>query len=243
MRKSLIICPVGNPLTFHDSFDRENHWRYVNSNRLYETMVFQYSDFKPEHTTWDDLIQQKGFKWSLSKEWLKNNDYSKYEYIGFMDDDLVTDIHNVNHALTIAHETQSKIFQMSVTNDSDEFFPILRNKSDIKYTKTNFVETMGMFIHTSLIPIVLEFWNEYDIYCGWGFDKVLCDITKTDATVIHSCIMYHPKRDSSYNKSEAFQEMDKVLYEITPKFMNDKYNEEWKFVERQYEKEIIMEIK
>ncbi len=243
MRNSLIICPVGNPLTFHDSFDKDNHWRYVNKNRLYETMVFQYSDFKPEPITWDELITQKGFKWSLSKEWLKKIDYSKYEYIGFMDDDLVTDIHNMNLALSIAHQSQSKIFQMSVTKDSDEFFPVLRNKPGVKYTKTNFVETMGMFIHTSLMPLVQEFWDQYNIYCGWGFDKVLCDITKTDATVIHSCQMYHPKRESSYDKSAAFAEMDNVHYEITPKFMRDKYNEEWSFVERQYEKEIIMEIK
>lgn len=243
MRKSLIFCPVGNPLSFDDRFDKDNHWRHVNENRLYETFVFQYSDFKPESSTWDQLLEEKGFKWSLTKEFLKNFDYSNYEYIGFMDDDLITDIHNINSALTTAHQTNSKIFQLSLTPDSDAFFSILKHKFDVKYSKTNFVETMGMFIHTSLMPIVLEFWNEYDIYCGWGFDKVLCDITKTDATVIHSSQMFHPKKTSSYDKSEAFKEMDKVLYEITPKFMRDKYNEEWTFVERQYEKEIIMEIK
>jgi hypothetical protein len=159
-----------------------------------------------------------------------------------MDDDLITDIDNVNRALTIAHESNSKIFQLSVTNDSDEFFPILRNKQGIKYTKTNFVETMGMFIHTSLMPTVLEFWNRYDIYCGWGFDKVLCDITKTDATVIHKSQMYHPAKSSSYDKSAAFAEMDNVLCRITPQFMRDKYNEEWSFKESQIEKQIIMEI-
>jgi len=244
MRKSLIICPVGNPITFDNRFDKDNHWRYTKENRLYETMVFAYSDFRPEMDSYDILTLQKGFKWSLSKDWLCNNkiDYSKYEYIGFMDDDLITDIDNVNRALTIAHESGSKIFQMSVTKDSDEFFPILRNKSGIKYTKTNFVETMGMFIHTSLMPTVLEFWNKYDIYCGWGFDKVLCDITKTDATVIHKSQMYHPAKPSSYDKSAAFAEMDSVLYHITPQFMKDKYNEDWSFKESQIEKQIVMEI-
>jgi hypothetical protein len=55
--------------------------------------------------------------------------------------------------------------------------------------------------------------------------------------------MYHPKKESSYNKSEAFREMDEVLFKVTPKFMKDKYNESWSFVERQYEKEVILEIK
>jgi hypothetical protein len=244
MSKSLIICPVGNPLPFDDRFDKKNHWRYCNDNRLYETMVFAYSNFLPEPNTCDIMVVDKGFKWSLSKRYMSYIDYEKYEYVGFLDDDLVTDIHNVNLALTIAEQSKLKIFQISVTQDSDEFFAILRNKPGIKYTKTNFVETMGMFIHSSLIPIVLEFWNKYDIYCGWGFDKVLCDITKTDGAVIHSAQMHHPKKElSTYDKTEAFKEMDKVLYEITPQFMKDKYNEEWTFVDRQYEKEIVMEIK
>jgi hypothetical protein len=239
---NLIICPVGNPLTFHSNFDERNHWRYTKQERQYETLVFQYTDFVPEPETYDVLIKEKGFKWSLSKTWFKQNDYSKYEYIGFLDDDLSTDVNNVNKSLQIAKQSNSKIFQLSVTKDSDEFFPILRNKRDVKYTKTNFVETMGMFIHSDLMPIVIDFWNQYDIYCGWGFDKVLCDITKTDATVIHACQMFHPKRTSSYDKSAAFAEMNKVLYEITPKFMKDKYNEQWSFVERQYEKELVLEI-
>lgn len=242
MRENLIICPVGNPISFYNKFEDSKHWRYTTNERLYKTQVFQYSDFVPEENTYDNLIKQKGFKWSLSKEFFKTNDYSKYEYIGFIDDDLVTDYENMNKALSLAHEKDFKIFQLSVTKDSDEFFKILVNQPGIKYTKTNFVETMGMFIHSSLMPIVQEFWDEYDIYCGWGFDKVLCDITKTDAAVIHCCQMYHPKRYSSYNKSSAFEEMNKVLYEITPRFMKKKYDENWSFVESQHEKQVYLDV-
>jgi hypothetical protein len=243
MKKSLIICPVGNSITFDDRFDKENHWRYCHKNRLYETAVFAYSDFLPEPNTCDILIKDKGFKWSLTKKYIESFEYEKYEYIGFWDDDLITDIHNVNLALTIAQQNKLKIFQLSLTHDSDVFYPILRNKPELKYSITNFNEVMGLFIHSSLIPTVTEFWNRFDIYSGWGFDKVLCDITKTDAAVIHSCQMYHPKKISSYNKSDAFDEMDKITYEITPQFMRDKYNEDWSFVEKQYEKEMVMEIK
>lgn len=242
MRKSLFICPVGSSLSFDERFDKERHWRYNSEERLYETVVFAYSDFVPELNTYDVLIEDKGFKWSLAKKYIDELNYSNYEYIGFMDDDLITDMQNVNRALKIAQESDSKIFQLSVTKDSDEFFPILLNKNGVKYTKTNFVETMGMIIHSSLIPIVKEFWSMYDIYCGWGFDKVISDITKTDCTVIHSSQMLHPKKKvSTYDKSAAFREMDKVLYEITPQFMKNKYNEDWSFRESQIEKEIILE--
>jgi hypothetical protein len=240
--RNLIICPVGNPLTFDERFDKENHWRYTKPNRLYETLVIQYESFVPEENTYDSLAEKKGFKWNLAKEYLPKLNYKDYDYIGFLDDDLITDIENLNRAFSIAQKNNLKLFQLSVTNDSDMFWPILVNKPGIKYTKTNFIEVMGPFIHTSLIPVCLELWNKYDIYSGWGFDKVLCDLTKTDAAVIHASQMYHPKKTSSYNKSSAFAEMYNLTDKVMPKFMKNKYNEEWSFKESQIEKEIVMEI-
>lgn len=241
--RNLIICPVGNLLTFDLRFDEKNHWRYTKSNRNYETFVFAYSDFVPESGTYDRLIHRKGFKWSLAKEAFNNGElrYEDYDFIGFMDDDLITDIDNLNRALEIANEKDFKIFQLSLTQDSDAFFGILKNKPGIKYSKTNFVETMGMFVHSSLMPTIIDYWNKYDIYCGWGLDKVLCDITKTDAAVIHSSQMYHPPKLSSYDKMSAFEEMHIATNIIAPQFIKDKYNEEWMFRDTQFEKEIVME--
>jgi hypothetical protein len=240
--RNLVFCPVGNPLTFDARFDKDNHWRYTKDNRNYETFVIQYSGFKPEDGTYDGLAEQRGFKWNLAKEYLEKLDYKKYEYIAFFDDDLITDIQNLNRSFELAKERNLKVFQLSVTNDSDVFYPILRNQPGVKYTKTNFIEVMGPVIHTSLIPLCLELWNKYDIYSGWGFDKVLCDLTKEDAAVIHCSQMYHPKKDSSYDKSNAFAEMDKLLLDVFPKFMKEHYNEEWNFTESQVEKELILEV-
>lgn len=239
--RNLIICPVGNPLTFDSRFSTEKHWRYNSPERLWETIIVQYSDFEPEANTYDKLIQMKGQKWFLCKQILKDIDVSNYEYIGFFDDDLITDLDNLNRALLLAKNENLKLFQLSVTKDSDMFWPILINKEGVKYTKTNFNEVMGNFIHSSLMPLCLELWNEYDIQTGWGFDKVVCDLTKTDAAVIHCSQMYHPSKQTSYNKSKAFAEMDELLYNVFPKFMKNKYNEDWSFRESQIEKEIVME--
>jgi hypothetical protein len=160
-----------------------------------------------------------------------------------MDDDVVTDIQTMNRAITIAREKQFKIFQLSMTDDSDCFWKILKNKPQVKYAVTNFVEVMGPFIHSSLIPICMELWDEYDIYTGWGFDKVICELTKTDAAVIHDCQMYHPKRTSTYQRHRGFSEMDFLTSHVMPRFMKKKYNEDWSFVERYIEKEILLEIK
>lgn len=238
--RNLIICPAGVPLTFDDRFNANEHWRLANSApRYYETMVLQYKDYDIESNSYDYHARVSGDKWQLAKTVLNNLDYNDYEYIGFFDDDLITDIENVNRAIEIAQSNSLKIFQMSVTTDSDIFWPILVNRPDIKYTVTNFVEVMAPFIHRDLISLCLELWNQYDIKSGWGFDKVICDLTKVDAAVIHASQMYHPKRATSYNKPSAFEEMDHLLYNLFPKFVKTKYNEDWKFQELQYEKSII----
>ena len=85
---------------------------------------------------------------------------------------------------------------------------------------------MGNFFHSSLIPILLDFWNYHEVKSGWGFDVILSPITKQRAGVMHEVSMYHPNRPSYYDKPAAFAEMDKILGEIYPKFMKDRYNEE-----------------
>ena len=113
---------------------------------------------------------------------------------------MITDVNSINGSLDLASKRNLKIFQLSVTNDSDVFYPILRNDSSLNYAVTNFVEVMGPFVHTSLIPLCAELWSRYDIKSGWGFDKVLCDLTKENAGVMHRYSMYHPKKISSYDK-------------------------------------------
>jgi hypothetical protein len=49
---------------------------------------------------------------------------------------------------------------------------------------------------------------------------------KQKAGVMHEVSMYHPNRPSYYDKSAAFAEMGKILGEVYPKFMKDRYNEE-----------------
>jgi hypothetical protein len=238
---NLIICPVGNPLTFDSRFDMDNHWRYTNKQqRDYETILFQYGSFVPEENSYDSLIKKSGQKWELMKDLLSSFDYSKYEYIGFFDDDLITDINSINKSLSLAKQKNLKIFQMSMTHDSDVFYPILRNKPSASYSKTNFIEIMGPFIHSSLIPLVLDLWSRYDIVSGWGFDKVLCALTKENAAVIHECQMYHPKKESSYDKTKAFAEMDLLTQKVFPKFMDDKYGEIWFFNDQQRELELFL---
>jgi hypothetical protein len=225
--KSLIFSAVGIPMNFHEDYDASNHWRYIKDTRMYETAVYQYKNFDIEANSYDFLTRDTGWKWKMAKNFVDTYDYTDYEYIGFLDDDLVTDIQSINRALEIARENHIKLFQMSLNNDSEKQHEVTFNDPLMKYTVTNFVEGMGPFIHSSLMPIVMEFWKYHEIKSGWGFDIVLPAILKAKTAVIHEVSMHHvPKHNPYYDKAAAFEEMYHIMNNVYPKFMKEYYGED-----------------
>lgn len=243
MDKSLIFCAVGNPLFYCNAYNDEDHWRRTKNPRDYETIVYQYKDFYLEPNTYDFIHRAEGYKWQIARKFLKEFDYSKYEYIGFMDDDLITDYQSVNRGLQIARENDIKLFQLSTIKGSESTHKILHQQYGIKFTLTNFLEGMGPFIHQSMMPTFVNLFDYHDFKSGWGFDIILSPILKTYAGIIHEVGMFHPARKSYYDKTAAFEEMDLILQKIYPKFMKDKYNEEVSaYNEQQKEFEITIKV-
>jgi len=221
--RNIIFVPVGQELSFHEAYDKNNHWRYTKSNRDYEVIAYQYNDFDIEPDTYDYLIKDVGFKWDLAKHFLDTFDWRDYNYIGFWDDDLVTDIQSVNRGLEIAEKNDMKLFQLSTLAGSASSHLVLHQNKDWVFSRTNFIEGMAPFFHTSMIPILLDFWEYHKVYSGWGFDMIFTSICRERAGVIHEVSMYHPDRPSNYDKHAAFNEMEEILNKVYPKFMQDKY--------------------
>jgi hypothetical protein len=226
MKKSIIMCPVGIPIAYGEVYDDENHWRFTKPHRQYETFVYHYNDSVIEPDSYDYIKKLSGPKWRLVKDFLDNFDYAQYEYIGFFDDDLVTDIQSVNRGIEIAREQGVKIFQLSMIEGSAAAHGVTRQNKDLKFTETNFVEGMGCFFHSSLIPRLLDFWKFHDPISGWGFDLIFSHILKEHTGIIHEVSMYHPNRKSSYDHAAADAEMYNILDTVYPKFMKDIYNED-----------------
>lgn len=222
---NVIFVPVGIPLSYHDSYDKDNHWRSVKTSRNYTVAAYTYSDFQPEPNTYDILVKDKGYKWELAKHFLETFDYTEYEYIGFWDDDLVTDIHSVNRAIEIATKNDFKLFQLSTISGSDSTHTILHQDLSKSFSETNFNEGMGQFVHSSLIPIMLQFFKHHKVKSGWGFDLIMSSICKEKCAVIHEVSMYHPAKPSSYDKGLAHKEMNDILNWVYPNFMKDQYGE------------------
>jgi len=221
-RPSLLFCPVGNPVPTLPNFDNGNHWRY--GHPAYEVLVVAYNEYNPEIFSYDWIHYGKGMKWTLAKQILKTIDISKYEYIGFIDDDLLMTRSDVASCLNRAYHLNTKLFQLSVDKNSDCSYKLLYQNDNLEYSTTNFIEVMAPFIHTDVLPTVQKFWEFYDIDCGWGFDSVLCNLVGETATVFHDVCMIHPKKETSaYNKHDAFVEQAIAIQQAYPNFMQDEY--------------------
>jgi hypothetical protein len=230
-------------MLFCGAYKPQDHWRFVHDNRKYEIICYQYNDFPIEQNSYDYHFIAKGFKWQIARKFLNEFDYSQYEYIGFMDDDLVTDYQSINRAIEIATQNDIKLFQLSTIAGSESTHRILHQKKELKYSLTNFIEGMGPFFHISVMPKLVELFSYHDFKSGWGLDTIYSPILKEKAGVIHEVSMYHPPKPSYYDKGEAFKEMDHVLGNVYPKFMKDTYNETVEFYnEKQVEYEITMRI-
>lgn len=226
--RNLIFTAVGQPVDFHVAYDRENHWRFNKPNRLYEIVASQYGEYTPESDTYNFLETFSGPKWVIVKQFLDKwgDDLVKnYDYVGFFDDDLVSDIKNINRGFELAQEHGFKLFQYSTLAGSASAHHILHQNPSLSYTRTNFIEGMSTTVHTSLIPVLRDFFDNYhQAVSGWGFDLILGSILRTIPAVIHEASVYHPANQSYYDTSEAIKEMHHILYSVYSKFMTDKYS-------------------
>lgn len=238
MADNLIITPVGIPLIFEDRFDKENHWRYTDrAERKYETLAVVYNDYVPEPNTYDHILHMKGHKWQIIRELPKMFDFSKYKYIGCIDDDLVTDIQNYNIGFDFAERFNFPFWQLSMVHDSGTRYQCLIQDHECDFSETNFIEMGVPVFRNDLFFKILDFFSSLEIDVAWGVDKIFCDVLQTPGIVVHSASMYHPPnhiKPSYYDQSEAMKEMNNLTYEIFPRIMRDKYNREnWQFVDSQ----------
>jgi hypothetical protein len=236
MSENLIITPVGIPLIFEDRFDKENHWRYTDrTERKYETLAVVYNDYVPEPNTYDHILHMKGHKWQIIRQLPKMFDFSKYKYIGCIDDDLVTTIKDFNEGFELGSKFNLPFWQLSVVEGTS--YRCCAYDSECDFSETNFIEMGTPVFRNDMFFKILEFFNELDIEVGWGVDKMFCEVLQVPGYVIHSGSMYHPPnhiKPSYYDQREAMKEMNYMISEIYPKIMRDKYKRDnWQFIDSQ----------
>lgn len=237
--KALIITPTGCPMYFDDEYDRDNHWRMKKPGRSYEVCVIGFKDdYVPEPDSYDHFFPYPvRYKWKQLPElvtFLRNNgvDWSDYDYIGYWDDDYCTDIQSVEIALTYARRHDMRFFQQSLT--SWTVYPCLEQNKDWVFSETNFTEMGVPFYRADIFRKVLTLLQDY-VYneSEWGIDKIMCDYIGQTAHVIHASSIKHMRRESWYDKDNAFKEMDYLMKDWFPKYMKEKFGKDYIYNDRQ----------
>lgn len=229
--KNFVFAAIGMPIQFDSDYDSDNHWRFIKPNRLYHTNITVYNDIAVEPNTYDQLSHKKGFKWQLVTNFLRDFDHTQYEYIGFFDQDIVTDIQNLNTAFQVAKSLEIMFFQLSLNpKNPTPSLPHLTQKTKFAARRIPYVEGMAPIFHTSLIPLLKQLLNFYEFKIGWGLDVILPSVLKTKPFVIDKVSMLHKPIDQSkpsvYNSHNAFNEYVETVDIVYPKFMKIHYGED-----------------
>lgn len=226
-KDTLIICPVkSTDIKFHNNYDKDNHW-ISSQNKFYDLMALRYNDEDINESNFDFIIKSKGQKWIMVREAMKNFDFMKYKYIGIFDDDIITDIWNIEKALNIAKYYGLSAFQLSLLPESTfDHIQTVQNKN-YDFTETSFIEIMMPFFRIDKFQKLLYFLKEYpELNLGYGIDFAFRDIIEGNTYVIHSATAYHPQRKSSIDNriNLGMEEMDRFFKIYYPKIIKKLYN-------------------
>ena len=151
---NLIICPVGMEMTHDPRWKEEDHWRWTNNDRKYETLLVVYNNFNPEPGSYDHLIRHKGHKWQIMQAVAKDIPLGKYNYIGCVDDDLITGYQDFNKGLELAEKFNFQYWQLSMPHDSSLIYRPLFNDPSCDFSETNFIEMGSCFFTEEKFTIV-----------------------------------------------------------------------------------------
>lgn len=240
MDNNLIIFPCGKAPTFHDAYDKENHWRFNNKEkRRYKTLAVIYNDYVPEPNTFDYAVKMTGLhKWEQIKlltnasNDFEDNFFSKFDFIGCVDDDQITDIHNMNRGLELAHQFGFDYWQLSMLEGSNIFYDCLKQNKNWTFSQTNFIEMGNCQFSQKKFQELLVLLNKWsNIRVAYGLDKVWYDWFQCNANVVHDASIFHPYHISYYDnhKEEVMSKMYHFLNVEYPNIVKDVYNRESRF--------------
>ncbi|MCK9369308.1 hypothetical protein M0R04_05155 [Candidatus Dojkabacteria bacterium] len=216
------------------SYKLEDHWRWTNNKRNYETLVISYNNFEPEQSSYDYIVNMIGHKWNLIKDVSKIFPIDNYDYIGCVDDDLITDYQSFNVGLDLANRFNFQYWQLSMPPGSDlhpTYHRCLQQDNTCIFSETNFIEMGSPFFTLDKFKFLMDFLSHWDFKVGMGIDRVFYDLFKCPANVVHCANIHQPIRESYYDKTEATLEMYDFMYDKYAKILNQHYGRESHFVD------------
>ncbi len=165
--KRLIVVRAGPASTHRD-------WYASSNKRQFDVVISYYGDGEYIPSQGELVHYFKGGKWEGILDFFRNNpDFiSRYSQIWLPDDDLITNVSEIDKLFNMAESRKLQICQPSLSWKSyHSHFITLQNRNfQLRYT--NYVETMAPLFSADALRRVLPFFE--GLRFGWGLDEVWC---------------------------------------------------------------------
>ena len=179
--------------------------------------------------------ENKGQVFESAYRFLKNEKLH-FEYVGFIDDDILFSISSFNEMIHVARQHQLHVFQPSIAKDSFYSHRKFIHQTGYYVTKADWVEIMAPFYEQSLFEACQPYF-QYAI-SGQGIDCYIMPCIqqlagKTNTGVVHTTMIKHTRPIRTHlrtysNGLTGVQEMailkEKAIQIIDNQQVNDKFD-------------------
>ena len=161
-KKALVVLRCG---------DASLHPEYVNQYADFDVVLSYFGNDLPYDLTHIQYAHYcKGSKWEGLSAFFQANPsiWQAYDYIWLPDDDLSSDVSNINQFLQIAAQERFDLAQPGLTHNSYWSFLITRQVKGLRYRVSNFVEVMAPLFSRSAFAVCVDTFAENK--SGFGLD-------------------------------------------------------------------------
>ena len=161
-KKALVVIRCG---------DASLHPEYVNQYADFDVVLSYFGNDLPYDLTHIQYVHYcKGSKWEGLSAFFQANPsiWQAYDYIWLPDDDLSSDVANINQFLQIAAQERFDLAQPGLTHNSYWSFLITRQVKGLRYRVSNFVEVMAPLFSRSAFAVCVDTFAENK--SGFGLD-------------------------------------------------------------------------
>ena len=161
-KKALVVIRCG---------DASLHPEYVNQHADFDVVLSYFGNDLPYDLTHIQYAHYcKGSKWEGLNAFFQANPsiWQAYDYIWLPDDDLSSDVANINQFLQIAAQERFDLAQPGLTHNSYWSFLITRQVKGLRYRVSNFVEVMAPLFSRSAFAVCVDTFAENK--SGFGLD-------------------------------------------------------------------------
>ena len=161
-KKALVVIRCG---------DASLHPEYVNQHADFDVVLSYFGNDLPYDLTHIQYVHYcKGSKWEGLNAFFQANPsiWQAYDHIWLPDDDLSSDVANINQFLQIAAQERFDLAQPGLTHNSYWSFLITRQVKGLRYRVSNFVEVMAPLFSRSAFAVCVDTFAENK--SGFGLD-------------------------------------------------------------------------